>query len=87
MFNDFHISTLGNRVGLILEPCITNQMTVNSDIGPWSYSICSISLSSHLTGQIHISFTLPVCSELSHLQALVMEGEREKMADMKEAIP
>jgi len=31
-----------------------------------------------------MSLTLPVCSELCHFKALAMEGEREKMADMKE---
>ena len=29
MFNDFHISTLGNRVGSILVACLVNQMTEN----------------------------------------------------------
>ena len=33
MFNDFHISTPGNKFGSILEACLVNQMTVNSDIG------------------------------------------------------
>ena len=33
-----------------------------------------------------MSLTLHVCSELSHFKALVMEGEIEAMADMKEAI-
>ena len=42
VFSDFHISTLGNRVGTILEPCLVNQMTENSDRSPWYYSICNI---------------------------------------------
>ena len=71
MFNDFHISILGNRVGSILELCIINQVALNSDIGPWSYSICNTLA---LIGQIPMSLTLPICSELSYFKSLVMEA-------------
>ena len=62
----------------ILESCLVNPMTVNSDTTSRSYNICNVMAFWPHIEQILMSLTLVVCAELTQAFKNTGDGREER---------